>query len=110
MRDKRTGRALSWAVEYNDGSIGMVYTLDAARRRGLARLCVASITAVLAAEGHPAVCFVVHGNAASAGMMRSLGFEEAPRPAVWAGFALLPSGPAADPMGPRYVAHSRPLY
>ena len=75
------GPAVAWAVEYDDGSFGMLTTVEGHRRRGLARLAlVALVTRLVEEEGrlarHPLFCYVVEGNSPSLALLRSLGFEE----------------------------------
>lgn len=85
VRCKATDKAMAWVLECNDGSIGMLYTVEEGRRKGLASLCVVDITRQLAAAGRDTFCFVVHGNKASLATMESLGFAKLDNMA-WAGY------------------------
>jgi GNAT superfamily N-acetyltransferase len=75
VRLKEGGQAVCWALEYPDGSMGMVYTLPEHRRLGLASACVQDLACKLLRGGAPeAFCFVTRDNEASRQMLGGLGF------------------------------------
>lgn len=76
------GQAVAWVVEYEDGSFGMLTTLEAYRRRGLARVVLGDLIQQLVMEGggrdlaqRPLFCYVVETNMPSLSLLRSMGFE-----------------------------------
>jgi len=50
VRDEATGAPLAWAVEYDDGSWGMLHVQEMHRRRGLGRLCLLELMMQLVAK------------------------------------------------------------
>ncbi|KAL6748863.1 hypothetical protein V8C86DRAFT_2867606 [Haematococcus lacustris] len=94
---REPGQPVAWALQYNDGSLGMAHCLPAFRRHGLMSLCMADLVDKVLQAGQLQDCvfgYVVDGNAASEAMMRSLGFRCTGR-AHWLHFCKPP--PASPP-------------
>ncbi|GBF95575.1 hypothetical protein Rsub_08556 [Raphidocelis subcapitata] len=74
------GRPVAWAVEYEDGSFGMLHTEEDHRRRGLGRLVLVALVQRLVARGAlaraPLFAYVVDSNEPSRRLLRALGFQE----------------------------------
>ncbi|KAL6748868.1 hypothetical protein V8C86DRAFT_2867671 [Haematococcus lacustris] len=78
VSSRESGQPVAWALQYNDGSLGMAHCLPAFRRHGLMSLCMADLVDKVLQAGQLQDCvfgYVVDGNAASEAMMRSLGFR-----------------------------------
>ena len=68
------GVPAAWALVHYDGSIGMVHTLEAHRRKGYARVVVSALVEKRFRAGRAPYCFIVEGNHASERLFEDLGF------------------------------------
>jgi ribosomal protein S18 acetylase RimI-like enzyme len=72
--------AAAWILEYDNGSIGMLYTRKSHRRRGYGRVVARALAVELAAahargaRAAPPFCFVAEDNVASLRIFEGLGF------------------------------------
>ena len=70
----------AWILEYDNGSVGILYTREEHRRRGYGRAVARALAAELAAahargeRAVPPYCFVAEDNAASLRIFEGLGF------------------------------------
>lgn len=69
------GELVAWCIVYKSGSVGMLYTKEAFRGRGLGRVVAASISSRLASASLQPYCHIVHDNDASMRLFAGLGFE-----------------------------------
>ena len=70
------GELVSWALTYEDGAIGMLFTLESSRGKGYGRLAAVSISKahMETRDSHP-FCFIAGYNKASVRLFEgSLGF------------------------------------
>ncbi|PNH05288.1 hypothetical protein TSOC_008477 [Tetrabaena socialis] len=96
------GSAVAWILQYGDGSIGMVHTLEAHRRCGLMRACVLEMLRRLqadleqrvsggcsgagrAGQQTDAYVFIVPDNTSSVKLFEGLGFRPSSEPFHWFG-------------------------
>lgn len=75
VRLRASGEAVSWAVQYEDGSLGMLFTQESHRRQGLGKWVMSSLIGRVRALGQPVYCYSVQDNLTSVSMMTSLGFK-----------------------------------
>ena len=66
---------VSWAMQYPQGTIGHVYTLEEYRERGLAHAVVHELCKRLKAKGETPLANVEEGNATSNALFQKLGFK-----------------------------------
>jgi len=89
------GELVAWCIVYKSGSVGMLYTKEAFRCRGLGRLVAASVASRLASASLQPYCHIVHDNDASMRLFAGLGFERCPdEDCEWVGCG--PLAEAAD--------------
>ena len=65
---------ISWAMQYQRGSLAHVYTLEEYRNRGLALAVVHELCRRLKVKGQTPVAEVIEGNEISNGFFQKLGF------------------------------------
>ena len=65
---------VSWAMQYQRGSLAHVYTLEEYRKRGLALAVVHELCKRLKAKGQTPVAEVTEGNDKSNRLLQKLGF------------------------------------
>jgi hypothetical protein len=87
--DSTVQTPVAWSLQYDDGSVGMGYTIEAHRKKGLMQsVLIQLVDQVLNASPEHATCgFVVLGNHASKAMMNSLGLQSSPEHSVWLGWS-----------------------
>jgi len=68
------GVPAAWALVHYDGSIGMVHTLEAHRRKGYARAVVSALVEKRFRAERAPYCFIVEGNHVSERLFEDLGF------------------------------------
>lgn len=71
------GELASYMLTHRNGSIGMLYTVEKFRDRGLGRLVVSSLVEKQFERGRAVYCYIVEGNTPSEQIFTSLGFEKA---------------------------------
>jgi hypothetical protein len=88
---KEEGELVSWIVIYDYSAIGMMFTVESHRRKGLGECCA---RALLARWPHGKLglpfCYIVQGNTASEKLYAKLGFLNQGA-VMWAGFEPVPS-------------------
>uniref|UniRef100_UPI00398E8AB6 glycine N-acyltransferase-like protein 3 isoform X1 n=1 Tax=Pristiophorus japonicus TaxID=55135 RepID=UPI00398E8AB6 len=73
-----TDNPVSWLLSYNYGAMGLLYTLPEHRRKGYAKLLVATMVKTLQNLGYPIYCFIEEENDKSYQLFEKLGFKESP--------------------------------
>ena len=77
IRTKEGGSLVAWCLTYRDGALGMLYTRDGWRGKGLAKCVVALLLGVwLQSNQCCPFCFITPGNDTSARVFSQLGFEK----------------------------------
>jgi ribosomal protein S18 acetylase RimI-like enzyme len=69
------GRPVSFALTHADGSVGILHTAPAFRRRGLGRRCVSALVEKLLARDALVFCYVADGNVASVTLLEQIGLR-----------------------------------
>ena len=79
------GQLVSWALTGDDLSMGMMHTLTAHRRKGIARLVTAHLTLELCDQRRIPYCYVVAGNRPPDGLLTSMGYVRSEGRYCWLG-------------------------
>lgn len=93
IRSKENGELVAWCLNYKEGALGMLYTLESHRRMGLAKIVVAGLLLqafkdISKGTNYPPYCFIEESNEASKSLFRSLGFAKVYE-VVWAGLRFI---------------------
>ncbi len=72
---RKWGRLIAWMLTHEDGSMGILHTLEGWRRRGYGRGVASALTEKIIEEGKRPFCFVLQDNEPSVRLFESLGFQ-----------------------------------
>lgn len=72
---RKGGGLISWMLTHEDGSMGMLHTLEQWRRRGYGRGVASALAKRIMEEGKRPFCFVLQDNEPSVRLFESLGFQ-----------------------------------
>jgi predicted GNAT family acetyltransferase len=84
IQDCRSSQLVAWCLTYDDGALGMLYTVPAFRGQSLARQCVLETIRKRAPNLLQPFCFIEVTNDISRRLFTSLGFVKNGT-VVWAG-------------------------
>jgi len=77
------GELEAWALVHMDWNLGMLHTIDTARKRGHAKRLVAHVAKEMAAGGYTPLSYVTNDNAPSLAVFTAVGFQSDPVQVVW---------------------------
>lgn len=77
MGVRRGGELVTWVLTYNDGAMGMLFTSEGHRGKGLAKRAVARLVRKCCEEGAecPPFAYIANDNLPSLRVFLGLGFE-----------------------------------
>ena len=78
------GDPMAWGLTHSEGAIGVVFTLESARRQGFGEKVVRALTTRLLAKGQVPFCYIAEKNEASAHLFEKCGYVRQPQPVFWA--------------------------
>lgn len=82
---RQDGELVCWALAGEDRALGMLHTMEAWRRRGIAASVVAALTAAVRQRGFIPHGYVIEGNAGPLGIVKTLGYIPSAETYFWLG-------------------------